>query len=213
MYSALLVVMTRFETAAASPRESSEDRHLVMQVGDAWVIAVADGTGGMSGGAQAADLVIAGVRDRATQAGFDVVSAAAWTGLLVEVDRSIAAEARAGETTGIVLAVTGDLVIGASCGDSRAYLIDPAGAHELTRDQQRRPRLGSGRALPRAFAAAAAGTLVVASDGLFDYVPMAAIREVVIRAGSNLAGALVELVLARCRQLPDDIVVVTGRLT
>ncbi|MCC7000051.1 MAG: hypothetical protein IT370_35960 [Deltaproteobacteria bacterium] len=204
--------MTRFETAAASPRESSEDRHLVMQVGDAWVIAVADGTGGISGGARAADLVIAGVRDSATQPGLDVASASAWTGLLLELDRSISAEARAGETTGVVLAVTSDLVIGASCGDSRAYLIDPAGAHELTRDQQRKPRLGSGRALPRPFAAGAAGTLLVASDGLFDYVSIAAIRDTVVRGGSGLASALVELVVARCRQLPDDIVVITGKV-
>ena len=109
--------------------------------------------------------------------------------------------------------MTAGLVVGASCGDSRAYLIDGAGKLELTRDQQRKPRLGSGRASPRGFVAARAGTLVVATDGLFDYVPIAAIRDTVARGGGSLAGALVELVLARFQQPPDDIVVVAGRLT
>ncbi len=185
----------------------------MLQVGDAWVIAIADGTGGMSGGAQAADFVIAAVRGRTMQPGFDIASAAAWTGLLGEIDRDIAAAAQAGETTGIALAVTADLVVGASCGDSRACLIDGPSTLELTRGQQRKPRLGSGRASPRGFVAAPAGTLLVATDGLFDYVPLPAIRDIVVRAGSKVADALIELVLARCRQLPDDIVVVTGRLT
>jgi hypothetical protein len=49
---------------------------------------------------------------------------------------------------------------------------------------------------------------VVASDGLFDHVPIADIL-----ASTGDADALVALVAARYRTLPDDVVVAVGELT
>ena len=54
--------MPRFATAAASFRERTEDRVLVWPVGEIWVVCVADGSGGVSGAAKAAETFVAGVR-------------------------------------------------------------------------------------------------------------------------------------------------------
>ena len=54
--------MPRFATAAASFRERAEDRVLVWRVGEIWVVCVADGSGGVSGAAKAAETLVAGVR-------------------------------------------------------------------------------------------------------------------------------------------------------
>jgi hypothetical protein len=192
-----------WSSAAASPRSRSEDRALVLAVGDAWVVALADGTGGAVGGAAAAEHVVDGVR-RAVEAGMALDEPAAWAERLAAIDAAIVVDPRAGETTAIGLAVVAGRITGASAGDSRAWLVDGA-PRELTADQVRRPRLGSGRALPVTFSSPARGRLVVASDGLFDHVPIADIL-----ASTGDAAELIALVAARFRTLPDDVAVVVG---
>jgi PPM family protein phosphatase len=204
--------MAHFVTATASARAISEDRALVAPIDAGWVVCVADGTGGMSGGAQAADLFVTGVRRAACGAGFDLTSASVWTALLQHLDQKIAAAPLAGETTGIALAVTPGLVIGASCGDSRALLSTSTGWHDLTSNQLRKPRLGTGRACARPFTVEARGTLVVGTDGLFDYAKLDDIADALRHGTDDTADVLVRLVLDRYRAPPDDIAVVVGWL-
>ena len=205
----------RFATAAASFRERTEDRLLVVSLGDNDMVCIADGTGGASGGASAAQMFIAGVRRQTEASAIDLADARAWTAVLADLDQEIAHEAVAGETTGIALVVTPSSIVGASVGDSRAWLF-AEGATELTRDQARKPRLIAGRATPRSFTAPATGALVVGTDGLFDHLPLAAIaaaaREPYTANGANTADALIGLLRARFRALPDDVAVVVGRL-
>jgi serine/threonine protein phosphatase PrpC len=202
--------MHRFSVATASPRARSEDRAMAVPAGDGWVIVVADGAGGVSGGASAAEVVITGVERSLADEAFDPASTADWVDLLEALDEVVADAPHAGETTVIAFGVTASGIVGASCGDSQAWLWTPAGRITLT-ERQHRTRLGTRRARVQAFHAAAAGTLLVASDGLFDYAPADDIQRIAL-GGDGAAEALIALVQGRNRTLPDDIAVVVGWL-
>ncbi|HXT99931.1 MAG TPA: hypothetical protein VN903_03000 [Polyangia bacterium] len=203
--------MPRFSSAAASYREATEDRALTLTAGAHSVVCVADGTSGLPGAAAAAETFIAGVQRAVELRTIDLTDGAAWTALFCDLDREIEQQSLAGETTGIALAITPTSVVGASAGDSRAWLFGETSV-ELTADQIRKPRLGTGWASPRPFAAPARGTLVVGSDGLFDYVPIDEIRAVARGAADDVASALVDLVHARSGTLVDDVVIVVAVL-
>jgi serine/threonine protein phosphatase PrpC len=206
--------MPRFATAAASSRGATEDRATVVPIDVGWLVCVADGVGGIAGGAKAADLFVAGVQRTACRAGFDLTSPAAWIALLQDLDHEIAVDPMAGETTGIALAVTSGLIVGASCGDSRALLSTSTGWQDLTSQQRRKPRLGTGQACALPFTAEAHGTLVVGTDGLFDYIKLDDISRTVLHASESedAADGLIRLVLDRYRTPPDDIAIVVGCL-
>lgn len=167
------------------------------------VLVVADGAGGTGRGAAAAEAVIAAVmRD------LEVGDGEAWCAVLSQVDRTL----RGGQTTAVVVSIVGDEIFGASVGDSGAWVIDAEGERELTQGQRRKPLIGGG-AMPVAFAGRlGAGTLVVASDGLFNYASMRRIGDEV-NSGEfvGLAGRLCELVRLRSGALPDDVAVVVVR--
>lgn len=205
--------MPQFAIAAASFRGGTEDRALVVPAGDDWIVCVADGTGGASGAALAAEMFVAGVRRAVEARGLEVREPDAFVALLEDLDHEIKRHPIASETTGIALAVTPTSIAGASVGDSRAWLFAAGGAVELTADQVRKPRLGSGGAMPRSFAMNAKGTLVVGTDGLFDNATIADI-EAITHAGlpAAAAEALVRHLRGRFRALPDDVAVVVGRL-
>jgi len=195
-------VMSSFATAASSFRDNTEDRALVLPFGDHWVVCVADGSGGM---------FVAGTRRAVDSGTIDLDDPSAWVTLLKALDEEIERFPLAGETTGIALAVTPTSVVGASTGDSRAWLFTES-SYELTKNQARKPRLGTGRAVPKPFATQARGTLVVGTDGLFDYAALDDIRAIVRAASPDAADALVRLPGARSRTLPDDVAVVVGWL-
>ena len=135
--------------ALASPREHGEDRIGVFEYGDALVVVVADGSGGLSGGARAAELLVELVREAVAAPALGPLRAEAWVDLLARADLLLEADHDAGETTAVVLAVAERLVIGASCGDSGAWVVHPNGLiDDLTARQYRRLRLGSGRGGP-----------------------------------------------------------------
>jgi serine/threonine protein phosphatase PrpC len=204
--------MPFFATAAASYRDSTEDRALVLRLDEVWVVCVADGTGGATGGAMAADLFVTGVRRAAESGAISFDEPTAWADLIKSIDDEIARHPQAGETTGIALAVTPTSVLGASAGDSRAWLFSE-GSCELTKNQSRKPRPGTGRSKPHPFTVESRGILVVGTDGLFDHASLEDIRAVAGRAPSqDTADALAQLPRARSRTLPDDVAVVLGWL-
>jgi PPM family protein phosphatase len=201
--------VARLFTAAASHRAGSEDRLDIVATADASIVTVADGTGGISGGALAAEHVTAGVRARVLAAS-PVSDPASWASILEQLDREIADDRNAGETTAVALAIFAGEVVGASVGDSRAYLVTPSGAVELTSAQRRKPRLGTGRATAVGFRAPAEGVLVVGTDGLFDYAKLDDIVATLGTPDDDPAAALVDFVRRRHPTLPDDMTVVVG---
>jgi serine/threonine protein phosphatase PrpC len=185
--------------------ESCQDVAAVVPVDDGIVIALADGAGGTSNGALAAQAVIA--------AASRPEAAADLSGVLESVDAALSRSG--GETTAVLILLTRSLAYGVSVGDSGAWLVhDDGRATELTARQERKPLVGSG-AFPVGFAIewSASATLLVASDGLLRYARMPDIVRVIVDSSSlaDAAQSLVELVRLADGGLQDDVSIVLCR--
>lgn len=192
--------MTTGSIAILSPRSEPEDRVLLASVGGGVRFVVADGAGGQGGGARAADRVAA--------AGFD---GAPWTTWLERMDLAVMQDGEAGESTAVVGTVVGSRVVGASVGDSEAWIVGLDAVVRLTRDQ-RRERLGTGRAWAVGFEGTLdeGSTLVVATDGLFRGAASADTVVRAIRDGADAVG-LAEVARGASGRLYDDVGVVLIR--
>jgi serine/threonine protein phosphatase PrpC len=197
---------------ADSYRAKTEDRAEIMVLGEVTVLALADGAGGRPGGAQAADLVVGVVREAlaGTPRCYDPRF---WCGVLRQADERILNDPEAGETTAVVLAVQGSTIVGASVGDSGAWVITKSGYDDLSQRQQHKPFLGTGVTGPMPFVRAAMeGTLLVASDGLFKYTGPEAICRVARATNLEMAAKeLVDLVRLPSGRLQDDVAVLLFR--
>ena len=177
---------------------------MAVRAGSGYLVAVADGAGGTGNGAAAAERLIAALTKLATGA-----ASTDWFGALCAIDDELSASG--GQTTGIVAFVDRDRIIGASVGDSEAWLISPDGkVTDLTARQRRRPLLGSGEALPVQFDAELGDArLLVASDGLFKYATVEQICAIAIQGSVvEAANVLVNSVRLPSGALQDDVGVV-----
>jgi serine/threonine protein phosphatase PrpC len=201
-----------FEVAQAIEAGGTElqDRAEVFYSASSLVAVVADGAGGISGGAKAATYVIDKIKEAVNSGAFVPENAA---NFLSALDHEMAAAGTFGETTCVLAVFDKGKLIGASVGDSAAWIIDGLEPHDLTAAQIRKPLLGSGRAIPIPFTRdKTAGTLLVASDGLLKYASRE--RIAVITAMPNLdeaAKKLIELVRYPSGALPDDVSVILAR--
>jgi serine/threonine protein phosphatase PrpC len=131
----------------------------------------------------------------------------AWASWLKTIDASLAGGS---QTTFVGVALADDHVYGASCGDSRAYLVSETGTSILTDGAT--PRLGSGDASPQPIHVrlAARDVLVLMTDGAWTPLSASAIERCVrghaLKHPSDLPSALIDLAGARGR--PDDMTVV-----
>ncbi len=187
-------------------RDRCEDRVAVIQQDERTIIVVADGAGGIGNGDQAAELVIGEVKSH--HQGID--TAAGWTGQLQQIDYRIGA----GESTAVVVDLRPDSIIGASVGDSQAWIIHDGELIDLTRQQIRKPLLGSGNAQPQGFShGPLAGILLVATDGLCNYVKRERLISLISQADFyEIPRRLIELVRLPSGELWDDIGLVVCRL-
>lgn len=185
---------------------SGQDHAIAIPAGGGYLVALADGAGGIGNGAVAAERLIAFVTKLSWEA-----ASADWFAVLCDFDDELSARPLGGQTTGIVAFIDRQRVRGASVGDSSAWLIAPSGGMiDLTARQRRRPLLGSGEALPVEFEVERLGKhVLVGSDGLFKYAPVDRICALATRGTvAEAANAL-----ANCVRLPsgafhDDVAVV-----
>lgn len=178
--------------------------------GSVLVLIVADGAGGMGGGAEAAQFVVEGIKK-----GIDsvVMNPKGLADFLTSLDQEMFAKGAYGETTGVVIALSEDEIIGASVGDSGALIFSKTGTRNLTANQVRKPLLGSGRAFPVGFTCGKLdGTLLVASDGLLKYASQEKIAATIATVDfDDAANKLVDLVRYQSGSLPDDISILLAR--
>jgi serine/threonine protein phosphatase PrpC len=194
--------------ALASGRQSSEDRAEVFEREDSLVVVVADGAGGMRGGARASAALVETVQAVAHDAAQDVHDAELWAALFKTTDATFAAKA-VGETTGVVVVAGPHGLTGVSVGDSEACVVTAKSVDDLTRRKER-PRLGSGRAVPVIFRRRhLEGILLIATDGLFKYASLGRIAATV-HAGevARAAERLVALVQFPSGRFQDDVAIV-----
>ncbi len=186
-----------------------QDRVEILRFGDKSVIILADGVGGRSGGAEAAEFVIRVARIVAIK----LSSSDDCLSFLRELDQEIFRSDVCGETTGVIVVVSSREIFGANVGDSAAWLFTPDGKMELS--YIRKPYLGTGVAVPHQFARKSGpGTIVVASDGLWKYTSLELIEQKVRTTNPDrLATELGALVRLRSGTFPDDIGIATCQLT
>jgi serine/threonine protein phosphatase PrpC len=186
-----------------------QDRAAIVPVDDRVLFALADGAGGISGGAQAADFLMRAV----TESAASLAQPEDCVDLLHKIDRDLIAASECGETTGLIAVIDSERIFGASVGDSLAWAFHANERVELTRGQQRKPFLGCGMAVPRPFATPChEGTIVLGSDGLWKYTSVEKIEERVRDAdAASLAHELSELVRLRSGDFPDDVAIIACR--
>lgn len=187
-----------------------QDRAEIFWSGPNLVLVVADGAGGRSGAAGAAEFTVQRVTLTIHTAD---LSPAGLVGFLRLIDEQITREGNLVETTCVLVVITTAGIVGASVGDSVAWLITPAGIDDLTSHQSRRAFLGSGCASPVGFARGPLqGTLLVASDGLLKYSRAARIATATLAGNvESAAQNLVGLVRYASGALPDDVSVLLVR--
>lgn len=185
-----------------------QDRVEILHFDKQTVLILADGSGGRSGAAQAAEFLVRSVRDVAA----NLTGPEDCFQALYGVDQRIENATDCGETTGVIIVVCSGVVFGANVGDSAAWLFSPEANEELSR--VRKPYLGTGVAAPHQFARnLSQGTLVAATDGLWKYTSLESIEKRV-RTGKpdRLAAELAELVRLRSGAFPDDIAIATCQI-
>jgi serine/threonine protein phosphatase PrpC len=199
----------RFKVVQRSAGQSGagDDLCAVVACGDRLVIAVADGAGGTGRGRAAATLLIDCVNERSRAGPFDVLD------LLRDCDLALARDGHGAETTAVVAVVSEHGIVGASVGDSGAWIVGPAGHIDLTRQQVRKPLIGSGEAVPVPFGhGPLTATLLVATDGLFNYADAARLRELASADDLDaIPERLIDSVRLRSGRLQDDVAVLLCR--
>jgi serine/threonine protein phosphatase PrpC len=199
----------QFVRRVVPARGPGQDFAEVMELADGLLLVVADGAGGIAGGWEAGHAAVERMqlesRRRAILTSRDLM------GILADLDQTLCG---VGQTTAVVALVKPTGISGASVGDSAAWFIGPDEVVDLTGNQERF-RLGSGVARPTSFnLRPQPGTLLMASDGLFNYAPSDWICEAA--RGANMdqaADALVSLVRLKSGALQDDVGIVLARLT
>jgi serine/threonine protein phosphatase PrpC len=187
-----------------------QDRAEFFWCGANLVLVVADGAGGMSGGAEAAQFLVESVKKRIASTSMNMDGLRE---LLTFLDREMAAIGAFGETTGVIVVLSDNGIFGASVGDSGAFVFSNAGLENLTANQIRKPFLGSGRAIPIPFSREQLnGTLLVATDGLLKYTSLEKIAATILATDfDGAANKLIKLVRYQSGALPDDISVLLAR--
>lgn len=181
-----------------------QDRAMFFWDGPNLILVLADGAGGLSGGAAAAEFVVQSIKGRINST---IGNSDALCAFLAALDREMLAAKTFGEATCVITVVSEDMIMGASIGDSGALIFSKNGIKDLTRSQIRKPLLGSGRAIPVGFTDGQLnGTLLIASDGLLKYTSQekmsATIESSVL---DQTVSKLIGLVRYPSGALPDDV--------
>ncbi len=186
-------------------QSKGDDRAIALQMDNTNIFLLADGAGGFSGGSEAAEYFVS-FWGSYLKKHSDISDPLVLEKIMRNLDHEMALDFSCGETTGIVAFVREKIVFGASVGDSQSWLFNSEFKQELTFLQHRKPLLGSGDSIPVSFGPYKLdGTLLVGSDGLFNYTSLANIENILNQEWENIPQLLVDLVRLRSGQLQDDI--------
>ena len=198
------------KSAAGNPE--NQDRGCVISDDCGLVLLLADGAGGVAGGAEAAAMVV----ELAQQHKGCLTDPSGCASVLQAMDQLILKEEGAGETTCAVAVVREGRIFGSSVGDSGVWILSSTSAVDLTRNQARKPLIGSGNARPVEFSYTVSQKdqkLLMATDGLLKYSSGSRIIEVCReRDDEGCAAKLIELVRYPSGRLPDDVTVILATL-
>ncbi len=193
-------------------RPQGQDAIFIEETDEYTICFICDGAGGISGGLEASKLLcqlVSGVKNLK-----ELDSSDDFELMLRNFDKELQDDPRSGESTGLILLIKDDYVVGASVGDSQCWLIEESFHYEITGFQYRKPLLGSGSATPVGFGPIEiTGSIVAGSDGLFDYVNMKEIKQIILdTSGKQSIHELVEQAELCDSTLQDDIAIIVGKI-
>lgn len=132
-------------------QDTSHDRLCVLRDAHRTLIALADGVDSRGAAQKAAARTVAELA-RCFRSGSLPEDPRDWVMLLEGIDHAVLGDPDAGETSALVMLVQQGVVLGASVGDSLAYVASPSGDDQLLSAGGRRgPRIGTGLAMPVGF--------------------------------------------------------------
>ncbi len=170
------------------PGSAGQDRAAAFPFAGGHLLVVADGAGGVAGGAEAAQAVVDALH------ALDATREHDWVQVLRTLDAHLSSATGMGETTAVVAFLKDDEIVGASVGDSGGWMLMGTWL-DLLENQRRKPLLGTGEAVPVAFGPFPMGERVLlGSDGLFKYVEAERIGR--LASNTSLESAASELIAA-----------------
>ncbi len=212
------ITAKRLEGYRDDYKQENEDRAEIIEAGDALILVVADGVGGRANGGPAAQKTV-DIARKAIGGERPNDEAQIWVERLAGIDRMLERDKNVGQTTAVIAAVAsngfgrGDKIVGASVGDSGAWLVMNDRVEDLTQRQIAKPHLGTGAASPVPFQCDwNEGTLLLGTDGLFKYADAARIAEIARHSDlEQAAQQLIELARLPSGAFQDDISVLLCR--
>lgn len=140
------------------------------------LICLADGAGGTSGAKEASMMVMNWTKEnqKTLEKSITLESLEEQVNLL---DKMMYKTKNVGESTLVMVLLTDTQIMGVSVGDSKCWMFGKDFDHELSLMQHRKPLLGSGEAQPIGFCMEMMGTVILGSDGLFDYTSIEKIKK------------------------------------
>jgi serine/threonine protein phosphatase PrpC len=204
-----------YSFSAAGGHPINEDAFVVRALWrdpDCWLACVADGQGGRSGGAAAAQLACRTVSELVGSS-----AGPSWDEIGRRADAAVEADPTAGFTTLVALTVDESggrrVVSGVSCGDSAAVVVcDERVPRVLTAHQFKDPPVGAGDALfiPFERELTAPWRVLLMSDGVWKYASWDRVWDCAVRlSGEELIAELQAAArLTTTGTFPDDFTVV-----
>jgi len=170
------------------------------------VVCLADGAGGTSGAKEASSLIMQWVKEnqKSLEQSITIERLEEQVNLL---DKMMYKSKNVGESTFVMALITDTHIMGVSVGDSKCWMFGKDFDHELSLMQHRKPLLGSGNAQAIGFCMEMMGTVVIGSDGLFDYTSIEKIKKE-SQSKNATAKSLAMLAKESTGGLQDDVSVV-----
>lgn len=173
-----------------------------------WLGSLADGQGGRSGGAIAAQQAVQeSLRAALALQPLQLQTRYYWHCLFKTVDLAVQKHPDAGFSTLVTFGIANQSVSGVSCGDSAALLLTQGQPCLLTENQMKNPPIGSGSAIPTFFSAELSPPwkLLVMSDGVWKFIGWENLTTLVsTQSGHELIQSLQASALQSTNVLADD---------
>lgn len=181
------------------------DALYVKKTGNSIWFCISDGARGIARAEQASILVIKAFKDLVNIDEFD--SPDDFESFLRKLDLELLSEPNCGEATAIIGKLDCATIVGASVGDSEAWLFNSVYGYELSSMQNLKPLLGSGSATPIGFGPMGVDkSVLIGSDGLFKYIKYDEMKSLL--STKTTAKEIAKLAKKGTGSLQDDISII-----
>ena len=176
-------------------QSSGQDRIEIVRSGDSATVVLADGSGGISGGGEAADYVVNElVKKEYPQQAVVLMDE------LLRIDSELMQTPLLGESTVILITLEENQFTGAAVGDSEIYQFSSGELINLAEHKEPKPALGSTGCFPATFQGdLQAGRVLICSDGLWKYSGIEKIKASLKEPNLEVAADS----LLECAKLPN----------